>query len=289
MFINCGSIDENENSSGAAHFLEHMHFKGTHKRTRDQIEIEIENKGGSLNAYTTRDFTVFILNIHKETLEWGIELLSDILLNSSYPNDLFEKERSTIYLELQECQDDEFNTNMEHSHQCSFSGYSISRPILGMKENIFQLKRDQVLEFHQDNYVGSNFNLMAVGNIQHDDLVKYCDKYFGKARAHSEKSKLADWKYNSDNKKSKPVYKDENNDVDSILSDQKMKIIDLKSAENKKFIPAEVKPVFQPNIMLIEGKNQKTTKIGIYYDAPDWYDPEMYVFLLLQRMIGKSS
>ena len=95
------------------------------------MELEIELKGASLNAYTTRDYTVFLLNLHKNDLEWGIELFSDIFLGSVYPNDLFERERNTIYTELLECQKDEYHTNMEHSHYCSYFGHSIGRPILG--------------------------------------------------------------------------------------------------------------------------------------------------------------
>ena len=129
--MNCGSIDENETSSGASHFLEHMHFKGTRKRTRDQMELEIELKGATLNAYTTRDYTVFLLNLHKQDLEWGVELFSDIFLGSVYPERLFEHERRTIYSELLECQKQEYQTNMEHSHNCSYYGHAIGRPILG--------------------------------------------------------------------------------------------------------------------------------------------------------------
>ena len=156
-----------------------------------------------------------------------------------------------------------------------------------MKENIFQIKRDQVLQYHKENYFGGNFNLMAVGNIDHKILVEYSEKYFGKAPAESPiNPKSSSWKFGKKDSQSEKIYKKENENITTILSNHRICEIDSFIPGSRKFIEGETKPTFQPNIMLIEGENQKSTKIGIYYDAPDWYDPEMYIFLLLQRMIG---
>jgi hypothetical protein len=285
------------------------------------MEFEIECKGATLNAYTTRDYTVFLLNLHKNDLEWGIELFSDIFLGSVYPKDLFERERKTIYTELLECQKEEYQTNMEHSHNCSYFGHAIGRPILGkqlilgMKNNIFTLKREQVIKYHQQNYTAKNFNLVAVGNLEHDDLVSFCEKYFGNVPEHApdyvpdstqNDSKMMKilplgnegFSYLEDDKRIQilpnhnfglyPSY-----DANDVYKDQfhENVLIGLDNQEvtNQSFINVDTQPVFQPNLMVIEGHNQSTTKVGIYYDAPNWFDPEMYVFLLLQRMIGKPG
>lgn len=84
VFIKTGSVDEREGHSGAAHFLEHLHFKGTSKRPKDHLEIEIEDNGGSLNAFTTREYTCYLLEMPNSNAEWGIELISDLLRNSKY-------------------------------------------------------------------------------------------------------------------------------------------------------------------------------------------------------------
>lgn len=103
VFIKCGSMHEKAAHSGTAHFLEHMSFKGTKKRSREGLELEIENKGGSLNAYTTREYTSYILQVEKSEFDWGIELLHDILFGSVYKHEYINLEKRTIYTELLEC------------------------------------------------------------------------------------------------------------------------------------------------------------------------------------------
>lgn len=180
VFIRCGSVNEKECASGVAHFLEHMHFKGTTKRTRTQLEMELENKGAHLNAYTTRDYTSYILNVKEDSVEWGIELLSDILTNSIYDPKLIELERSTIKTELLECQKEEFETVLENSHMTAFKGHSVARPILGLVENIKSVTRDQILEYHRLNYTGENILFVATGNSDHKRLTELVNRYFGK-------------------------------------------------------------------------------------------------------------
>ena len=84
MFIKCGSINEKALHSGVAHFLEHMHFKGTKKRNKNSLELEIEDQGGNLNAFTTREYTSYILQIERNNFDWAVELLYDIIFNSQY-------------------------------------------------------------------------------------------------------------------------------------------------------------------------------------------------------------
>jgi predicted Zn-dependent peptidase len=180
VFIRCGSVDENETASGAAHFLEHMHFKGTPKRTKSMLELEIENQGAHLNAYTTRDYTSYILNVFQDKVDWGVELLSDILTRSVYKQELIDRERDTIFTELLECQREEFETVLENSHYTVFKNHSIARPILGLKENIMSVTRDQIVEFHTRNYTGENILFTVAGNIEHGKMVEFVNKHFGK-------------------------------------------------------------------------------------------------------------
>jgi predicted Zn-dependent peptidase len=180
VFIRCGSINEKEAASGVAHFLEHMHFKGTQKRTKRQLETEIEDNGAHLNAFTTRDYTSYILNVFEDKVEWAVEFLADILTNSVYVQGLIDMERGTIKTELLECQKEEFETVLENSHMTAFLGHSIARPILGLVENIASVTRKQILEFHELNYTGENILLVAAGNVEHQKLTGIVDKYFKK-------------------------------------------------------------------------------------------------------------
>ena len=180
VFIKCGSANEREKASGVAHFLEHMHFKGTQKRTRDQISVEIENKGGQLNAYTSRDYTSYILNIPDDNVEWGVEFLSDILTNSIYNLNLLEQEKNTIQTELFECTKEEFETILENSHMTAFKGHAMAKPILGLIENIKSVQREQIIEFHKLNFYGENLFFVTAGNVEHKSFCGLVEKYFGK-------------------------------------------------------------------------------------------------------------
>ena len=178
VFIKCGSVNEKEVASGVAHFLEHMHFKGTSTRTRQQLELEIENHGAHLNAYTTRDYTSYILNVFQDKVDWAVEFLADILINSRYDHNLIERERGTIETELLECQKEEFETILENSHMTAFKGHSIARPILGLVENIKSVTRQQIVDFHDLNYTGENILLVASGNVEHKRLKETVDRVF---------------------------------------------------------------------------------------------------------------
>lgn len=327
IIIDTGSVDEEEDSSGVAHFLEHMHFKGTHKRNISQLDKEIESKGGSLDAFTTRDNTMFSMNIYKDDLEWGLELLSDIFLNSIYRDDLIQKEKSTIYSELLDCQKDEYTTNLELSHNTSFEGYSVGRPILGLKADILNMNREKIVRFHKNNYFGGNIALLAVGNVNHEKFVEYTEKYFGQAskdtpenNKHRYQKKFETmWRDSSSNNfgflnnnnsdflnknisnlssnfgmetEKKQLFQSDSFDRHSglnIFKKEEMMLIDGETKNGNYFKGIEERPIFSPNMMLIQGEDHLPTKIGIYYDAPTWFDPEMYTFLILQRMIGRFS
>jgi predicted Zn-dependent peptidase len=84
VFVNCGSRSENENTSGTAHFLEHLHFKGSEKRSRHMLELGVENIGGNLNAYTSRENTSYTMQVFEEDLDQGTEILGEMLLKSKY-------------------------------------------------------------------------------------------------------------------------------------------------------------------------------------------------------------
>lgn len=242
VFIRCGSVNEKESASGAAHFLEHMHFKGTPTRSRKNLELEIENKGAHLNAYTTRDYTSYILNVFEDKVDWGIEFLSDILLNSKYDHDLIERERSTIETELLECQKEEFETVLENSHMTAFEGSSIARPILGLVQNIKSVTRQQIVDFHDQNYTGENLLFVVSGNVKHADLTQSVQKHFGKMQ----KTK---------------------------------KITDLELLKNLE------RPKFVPRVSFIDGP-EGSLKIGMFWEAPCWSEPDYVAFLILQRIVG---
>ena len=102
VWIDAGSRYETSKNNGAAHFLEHMAFKGTNKRTQQQLEVEIENMGGHLNAYTSREQTVYFAKVFKQDVGQAVEILSDILLKSKLDEGAIERERDVILREMTE-------------------------------------------------------------------------------------------------------------------------------------------------------------------------------------------
>lgn len=114
VFIGAGTRHETLESSGAAHFLEHLHFKGTTNRTRRQLEIEVENTGTQLNAYTSREHTLYHTLSFPDGLNQSVEILGDMLSNSVYDNFHLEMEKDTIWQELEATNQDPKETLMEN-------------------------------------------------------------------------------------------------------------------------------------------------------------------------------
>lgn len=187
VYIDAGSRFESERTNGAAHFLEHMAFKvrliltgkGTKKRTKNGLELEIENMGGHLNAYTSREQTVYYAKVFKKDIGRAVEILSDILQNSTLDEANIENERSVILREQEEVEKQMEEVIFDHLHSVAFQGTSLGRTILGSRENIMTLSRNDLVNYIKKNYVGPKMVLAASGGINHEELVKLAEQHFG--------------------------------------------------------------------------------------------------------------
>lgn len=178
VFIGAGSRNETLETSGAAHFLEHLHFKGTKKRTRTRLEKEVENMGAQLNAYTSREHTLYHMLAFKNDIGRSVEILGDMLCNSTYDIHHLENEKDTIWQELLATNNDFMETLMENVYYNIYREHMMGQPILGDIDNIYQINRDMVVDFHQSNYFGDNIVIVGTGNISHQQLVDLSEKYF---------------------------------------------------------------------------------------------------------------
>merc|ERR1719310_1184244 len=136
MWIDTGSRYESDASNGVAHFLEHMAFKGTAKRSQLQLEMEVENLGAHLNAYTSREQTVYYAKVLKKDVGKAVELLSDILTNSTFSADAVERERDVILREIEEVESIQEEVIFDMLHEAAFVGTPLARTILGPAQNI---------------------------------------------------------------------------------------------------------------------------------------------------------
>ncbi|TNV80358.1 hypothetical protein FGO68_gene11189 [Halteria grandinella] len=197
VFIGAGSRNETLETSGAAHFLEHLHFKGTKRRSRHQLEREAENLGTQLNAYTSREHTLYHTLSFKQNLGKSIDLLADMLLHSNYDKYHVELEKDTIWQELEATNNDMMETLMENVYYNIFREHMMGQPILGDIDNIYSINRDMIIDFHTANYYGDNMVVVATGNVNHDEVVEHVEKHF-----HTLKKKSVKPRANSE----RPVY-----------------------------------------------------------------------------------
>jgi len=179
VWIDAGSRNENEKNNGVAHFLEHMAFKGTGKRSQTDLELEIENMGAHLNAYTSREQTVFYGKCLSEDVDKMVEVLSDILQNSKLGEQEIERERGVILREMQEVETNLQEVVFDHLHATAYQGTALGRTILGPTQNIKSLSRRDLSDFIKTHYQGSRMVLAAAGGVQHEKLVKLANEHLG--------------------------------------------------------------------------------------------------------------
>lgn len=179
IWVQCGSRQEGALTKGAAHFIEHMLFKGTHERSAFDIVSAIDSVGGVMNASTGKEITSFYIKIPDYHLALAIELLADMISNSRFDDVEICKEKSVVLQEIQLLED----TPDEYIHDffdaAFWNGHPLGSPILGTKDCIEGLSRDALIDFFQTRYRGESLVVSAAGNLRHDILVNLVQKSFG--------------------------------------------------------------------------------------------------------------
>ena len=186
-WLKTGSRDENKEEHGIAHFIEHMLFKGTEKRSALDIAKEIDSVGGILNASTSRELTNFYAKVLDKDFDLAIDLLSDILLNSLLPPEEIERERGVIYQEIKMVEDtpDEYIQDLFNQH--CFPGNSLGHPILGDYQTIGQITKTQLQKFFQTYCLRpSRIIVSAAGKLNHDVVVERIDSTLGQIKPKEE-------------------------------------------------------------------------------------------------------
>lgn len=180
LWIDTGSRYETAKNNGVAHFLEHMAFKGTSKRSQTDLELEVENMGAHLNAYTSREQTVFYAKCLSSDVGHAIEILSDILQNSKFGEQEIERERGVILREMQEVEMNLQEVVFDHLHAVAYQQTPLGRTILGPTKNIKSLSRDDLVHYIKTHYKGHRMVLAGAGGVAHEDLCKLATNHFGK-------------------------------------------------------------------------------------------------------------
>merc|ERR1712002_106398 len=179
LWIDAGSRYENAANNGVAHFLEHMAFKGTKKRSQTDLELEIENMGAHLNAYTSREQTVYYAKCFEKDLPKAVEILADITQNSLLGEQEIERERGVILREMQEIETNLQEVVFDHLHSIAYQGTPLGQTILGPSENVKTLNRNDLVDYVSNHYKGPRIVLAAAGGVNHDALCKLAENHFG--------------------------------------------------------------------------------------------------------------
>ncbi|MEM6414745.1 MAG: pitrilysin family protein [Pseudomonadota bacterium] len=179
--INVGARDEIESQNGIAHFLEHMVFKGTNKRSAKQLAEEIESVGGWLNASTEYQRTTYYARALSKDTELCLDLLADMLFNSSFDEIEIQKERQVICQEIGEAYDnpeDHVYTNLQAA---CFNGQSLGRPILGTQTSLSKINKACLTDFLHKYYIPENIVICVAGDIDPETLAVSIERTFGGA------------------------------------------------------------------------------------------------------------
>ena len=179
IFINAGSRDENSEQSGLAHFIEHLLFKGTKKRKAFHILNRLDAVGGEINAFTTKEETCIHVTCLKQHFERAVELMADILLNSTFPEEEAEREKEIIIDEINSCRDTPSEQIYDDFEEYLFSSHPLSYPILGTVETVRKLKIEDAKQFIKKYYTLNNMCFSSVGSIPIQTIKKVCNKYLG--------------------------------------------------------------------------------------------------------------
>merc|ERR1711981_223855 len=180
VWIDAGSSFETDADNGCAHFLEHLSFKGTNKRSQLQLEKEIEDIGGHLNAYTSREQTVYYAKVFKDDVPQAIDILSDILQNSKLDEGAIERERGVILREMEEVMANREEVIFDELHATAFQGTPLGRTILGPEENILKINRDDLEKYIKTHYTAPRMCVAGAGAVSHDQLCDLAGKAFDK-------------------------------------------------------------------------------------------------------------
>lgn len=186
-WVMVGSRDEQEETNGVTHLIEHMVFKGTKKRNVRMIAQSLESVGGYLNAFTSKEHTCFYARALDEHAEKAIDILSDLILNPLFNTKDLEKEKTVILEELKTYEDEPDEVIQDEFDKALFQPHPLAYNILGTRKTLETLNKPVIARYKNKYYTSNNIIICAAGNISHDKLVYLSSKYFGELKTSKSK------------------------------------------------------------------------------------------------------
>ena len=179
VWVGAGARNETEGTNGIAHMLEHMAFKGTQRRTARGIAEEIERVGGFINAYTGREQTAYYARVLRDDVPLAVDIIADILQNSTFDNEEFEREKGVVIQEIGQAEDTPDDVIFDHLQLQAFPAQPLGRPILGSEERVRGFTRDDLITQVSTFYRATSLLLVSAGAVQHEDMVRLARQHLG--------------------------------------------------------------------------------------------------------------
>ena len=178
VWVKAGAIVEPDEWSGMAHFLEHMIFKGTDRLPPGSFDKVIENRGGVTNAATSYDYAHFFMTTASQYLGDTLPYLGELLLNAAIPDDELDRERDVVLEEIRQSHDDPDCIAFQALAESVYQRHPYGQPILGTEDSLMPRSPDEMRRFHRAHYQPHNMTVVIVGDVDHDDAVKWVERSF---------------------------------------------------------------------------------------------------------------
>jgi predicted Zn-dependent peptidase len=182
IWVGAGSRFEKDQYNGISHFLEHLFFKGTEKRSAKDIAESLDAVGGQLNAFTTKEYTCYYAKVLDEHLGLALDVLSDMFFNSTFTEKDIQKEREVIIEEIKMYEDTPDEIIHDIFSQTIWEGHPLGNPVLGTEETISAFTRDDFLKYIDTYYVPENIVIALAGKVEHEKIIDQLSELFGKAK-----------------------------------------------------------------------------------------------------------
>ena len=179
VWADCGSRDEQPNEAGAAHFLEHLLFKGSERLSAREIAESFDAVGGSSNAFTSKEQTCYWARLRDHDLPLGLDILAEMVRRPAFRQNEIDSEKHVVLEEINMNEDDPTDVAFEQFVQALFQGHDLERPVLGTKESITDMSRDDINGFWGRRYHAGATVVAVSGSVKHNEVVRLAEEHFG--------------------------------------------------------------------------------------------------------------
>ncbi|CEP42279.1 M16 family metallopeptidase [Paraclostridium sordellii] len=265
VWVNAGSRIESEKLSGISHFIEHMLFKGTKNRTSKEIASTIDNLGGQINAFTSKECTCYYVKLLDEHIDIGLDILSDMFLNPLFEKEDIEKERQVILEELKMYEDSPEDLVYDLLMEGVYKTDALGGNIIGTKESLDNMNREIISDYFKKYYVASNSVISISGNFKFEEIVKLIEEKFKNLNKGDVNIEITTPEFN-------PCFIAKNKDTEQVNLAISLKAIPLEDREDA-YALSIINNIFGGSISSRLFQNIRENKGLVYsiYSAPSLY------------------